>query len=72
MNIKKMKAPGYGIILLCVIALYIAIFSYLSVKRNLAFNSHYFDLGIMNQVAFNTSQGHFLEMTNQDLIKKIV
>lgn len=62
-----MKAPGYGIILLCVIALYIAIFSYLSVKRNLAFNSHYFDLGIMNQVAFNTSQGHFLEMTNQDL-----
>lgn len=67
MNIKKIKAPGYGIILLCCIALYIAAFSFLSIKRNLSFNSHYYDLGIMNQVAFNTSRGHFLEMTNQDL-----
>ncbi len=69
MDIKKVKAPGYGIILLCCIALYIAVFSFLSIKRNLSFNSHYYDLGIMNQVAFNTSRGHFLEMTNQDLAR---
>jgi uncharacterized membrane protein len=32
-------------------------------------NSYYYDLGIMNQVVYNTSQGRFLEMTNQELIK---
>lgn len=34
-------------------------------------NSYYYDLGIMNQVVYNTSQGRFLEMTNQDLKKNV-
>lgn len=34
-------------------------------------NSYYYDLGIMNQVVYNTSHGRFLEMTNQDLKKNV-
>ena len=58
-------------ILFILIATYIVIFSYLSIKRFITLNSHYYDLGIMNQVVYNTSKGHFLEMTDQQLKKNI-
>lgn len=49
------------------IIIFIVIFSYLSIRRYQTLNSYYYDLGIMNQVVYNTAHGRFLEMTNQDL-----
>ena len=57
------------IILWFLIIFFIIFFSYLSIRRYRTLNSYYYDLGIMNQVVYNTSQGRFLEMTNQELIK---
>ena len=57
------------IILWFFILTFIIFFSYLSIKRYRTLNSYYYDLGIMNQVVYNTSKGRFLEMTNQELIK---
>lgn len=51
------------------VLLYIGIFSYLSIVRYLSFNSHYYDLGIMDQVVFNTSQGRILRMTDPDIAR---
>lgn len=45
---------------------FIAYFSFISINRYLTFRSNYFDLGIMDQVVYNTSRGRILEMTNQD------
>lgn len=59
----------FQIILWFCIVFFIIFFSYLSIKRYRTLNSYYYDLGIMNQVVYNTSQGRFLEMTNQDLLK---
>lgn len=59
----------FQIILWFFILAFIILFSYLSIKRYRTLNSYYYDLGIMNQVVYNTSQGRFLEMTNQELIK---
>ncbi len=59
----------YQIILWLGILFFITFFSYLSIKRYRTLNSYYYDLGIMNQVVYNTSKGRFLEMTNQELIK---
>ncbi|MCL4363833.1 DUF2079 domain-containing protein [Patescibacteria group bacterium] len=59
------------IILWLLIISYTVFFSYLSIKRYRTLNSHYYDLGIMNQTVYNTSQGHFLEMTDQTLKKNI-
>lgn len=59
----------YEILLWLFILTYAACFSFLSIRRFQTLNSHYYDLGIMNQVVYNTSKGRFLEMTNQDLIK---
>jgi len=59
----------YELILGAMIFLYILFFSWLSVNRLLSFNDHYYDLGIMNQTVYNTSQGRFLQMTNQDFLK---
>lgn len=53
------------------IFLFVVFFSYLSIKRYKTLNSYYYDLGIMNQVVYNTSKGRFLQMTNQDLMKNI-
>lgn len=53
------------------IFLYIVLFSYLSIKRYKTLNSYYYDLGIMNQVVYNTSRGRILQMTNQDLMKNV-
>src|SRR3990167_50339 len=59
----------FQIILWFFILAFVIFFSYLSIKRYQTLNSYYYDLGIMNQVVYNTSQGRFLEMTNQDLKK---
>jgi len=61
----------YEIILLIFITVFILIFSFLSIKRYKTLNSYYYDLGIMNQVVYNTSRGRILEMTNQDLMKNV-
>ncbi len=45
------------------------LFSYLSLFRLYSFGSHYYDLGIMHQVVFNTSRGRFLEFTNPHLLQ---
>ncbi len=66
-----MKNFKYQIILWFSIIFFVILFSYLSIKRYKTLNSYYYDLGIMNQVVYNTSQGRFLEMTNQDLKKNI-
>ena len=57
----------FQIILWFCIVFFIIFFSYLSIKRYQTLNSYYYDLGIMNQVVYNTSKGRFLEMTNQEL-----
>lgn len=59
----------FQIILWFCIMFFVIFFSYLSIKRYRTLNSYYYDLGIMNQVVYNTSKGRFLEMTNQELIK---
>jgi len=51
--------------------LYIILFSFLSIHRMYALNSHYYDLGIMNQTVYNTARGHFLEMSNAELQKNL-
>jgi len=66
-----MKNYIYKILLSLSIFIFIIIFSYLSIRRYRTLNSYYYDLGIMNQVVYNTSQGRFLEMTNQDLKKNV-
>ena len=66
--IKKFK---YETILAIIILIYIGIFSFLSIKRYKTLNSHYYDLGIMDQVVFNTSRGRFLEMTDPQLKKNV-
>lgn len=60
-----------GIILFIFILAYAIFFSYYSIRRYVSLNSHYYDLGIMNQVVYNTSQGKFLEMTDQQLKRNI-
>lgn len=54
-------------ILAILVLVFIAYFSYVSINRLNTFRSNYFDLGIMDQVVYNTSKGRLLEMTNQDL-----
>jgi len=54
----------FQIILWFCIVLFIVFFSALGIRRYKTLNSYYYDLGIMNQVVYNTSRGRFLEMTN--------
>lgn len=51
--------------------LFIFYFSYLSIIRYQTLNSHYYDLGIMHQVVYNTAKGRFLEMTDPTLSQNI-
>ncbi|MBI5127037.1 DUF2079 domain-containing protein [Candidatus Roizmanbacteria bacterium] len=53
------------------IILFIISFSWFSIRRYQTLNSYYYDLGIMNQVVYNTSQGRFLEMSNPDLKRNV-
>jgi len=61
--IKKYWAE---IILGILIFSYAAYFSYFTILRHQSLYSGYFDLGIMDQAVYNTSQGRFLEITNPD------
>lgn len=62
--IKKHRIES---ILALFVLVFIVYFSWVSINRLNTFRSNYFDLGIMDQVVYNTSRGRFLEMTNQDL-----
>ncbi|MBI5123649.1 DUF2079 domain-containing protein [Candidatus Roizmanbacteria bacterium] len=61
----------FEIVLWFFILAYIIYLSHLSIQRYLSLNSSYYDLGIMNQVVYNTARGRFLEMTNQALDKNV-
>ncbi len=57
------------LILVFLMLAYSLIFSFLSIYRLYSFGSHYYDLGIMHQVVYNTFKGNFLELTNPHLLK---
>ena len=59
----------YLIFLFLFFAVFVFYFSYFSIKRVYTLNSYYYDLGIMDQVVYNTSRGRFLEMTNPNFLK---
>jgi len=61
----------YFIVLLIFFLLFTIYFSYFSIKRVDTLNSYYYDLGIMDQVVYNTSRGRFLEMTNPTFLKNM-
>ncbi|GIW64611.1 MAG: hypothetical protein KatS3mg092_0544 [Patescibacteria group bacterium] len=66
---KKSKIIFLSLFLLNII--FIFYFSYLAIRRVETLNSHYYDLGIMNQVVYNTSRGRILEMTNPTFLKNM-
>jgi len=61
----------YLIFLFLVFTVFVFYFSYFSIKRVYTLNSYYYDLGIMDQVVYNTSRGRFLEMTNPTFLKNM-
>lgn len=69
--INKFKNRYLLLFLLFIIVIFSAYFSYLSIKRVYSFNSYYYDLGIMEQVVYNSSRGRILEMTNQTFDKNM-
>lgn len=75
MNIKfinKLKIKfEIKYLLLFIIVVFSAYFCYLSIKRVYSLNSYYYDLGIMDQVVYNSSRGRILEMTNQTFNKNM-
>ena len=72
---KKLKnfffTNKYFVILLFSFVIFTIYFSYYSIKRVYTLNSYYYDLGIMDQVVYNTSRGRFLEMTNPTFLKNM-
>src|SRR3989339_1470374 len=68
---KFINKYKFQIILWVCIIFFAIFFSVLGIRRYKTLNSYYYDLGIMNQVVYNTSRGRFLEMTNQDLKKNV-
>lgn len=73
-QILKFKTQSnniFKIILLIFISIFVFYFTYLSIKRVKTLNSHYYDLGIMNQTVYNTSRGRILEMTNPTFFKNM-
>lgn len=63
---RLMKHHRTEALLGVIIFLFVAVFSGIVVHRYYYGGSHYYDLGIMNQVVYNTSRGRFLEMTNPE------
>jgi len=59
------QAPFLVVIFL--IFLYSLVFSYFSINRLNNLHAHYYDLGIMDQVVYNTARGRILTMTHPDL-----
>ncbi|HLL60570.1 MAG TPA: DUF2079 domain-containing protein [Candidatus Nitrosocosmicus sp.] len=58
-------------ILVFFIISYILFFSWLTIFRYQNLQSHYYDLGIMDQTVYNTSQGRILELTSKDSLETI-
>lgn len=56
----------YGVLGLATIA-FAATFSWLSVARHAAYQSHAFDLGNMDQAVWNTLHGHLLRFTDMEV-----
>ena len=65
------KNLKFEILLGILVFIFIVFFSYFAIHRVYELRSYYYDLGIMDQVVYNTAQGRFLEMTNQDFGKNI-
>lgn len=55
------------VVLATVTVLFAAVFSWLSLARHTAFQSHAFDLGNMDQAVWNTLHGHLLRFTDMDV-----
>ena len=70
-EINKVRLSDKFILLLGIVLIFIIVFSFLAIKRVYTLNSYYYDLGIMDQVVYNTSKGRFLEMTNQDFMRNM-
>jgi uncharacterized membrane protein len=49
-----------------------ALFAFLSLERHLAFQSHAFDLGNMDQAAWNTAHGNMLGFTDMDVHGRVL
>jgi uncharacterized membrane protein len=67
----KLKQNRYWLVLFFFIFLFSFYFSYLAIRRVETLNSYYYDLGIMNQVVYNTSRGRILQMTNPTFLKNM-
>ncbi len=63
MSQRLRKEAAFGL-LLTFITLYIAIFSFMSIRRHETLYSNAFDLGNMDQALWNTLQGRILRFTN--------
>ncbi len=61
---KKINKNWHEILLALIISIYIIWFSYFSVLRHNSGYTAFYDLGIMDQVVYNSSQGRFLELTS--------
>lgn len=61
---KIFKKNFLEILLLLNMLIFLIYFSYLAIIRVYSFNSYYYDLGIMDQVVYNSSRGRILQMTN--------
>lgn len=59
-------ARKYEILLGIFIAIYIAWFSFFTLHRFNSLHANYYDLGIMDQTVYNTSQGRLLELTDPE------
>ncbi|MGB9707355.1 MAG: DUF2079 domain-containing protein [Microgenomates group bacterium] len=66
-----MKKNIHLLLVIFFIFVFFLYFSFLSIRRVETLNSHYYDMGIMNQVVYNTAKGRFLEMTNATFLKNM-
>jgi uncharacterized membrane protein len=64
-SVEGSRAP-YVVLALATV-MFAAVFSWLSVARHAAFQSHAFDLGNMDQAVWSTLHGHFLRFTDMDI-----
>lgn len=69
--IQTIQKHRYLFMVWTMIGLYIAYFSWFTILRHQTFHSHYYDLGIMDQTVYNTSQGRILELTRPETTETI-
>ncbi len=68
---KWFKEYRYEVILAIAILAYIVYFSTITFLKQANFITAHYDLGIMDQVVWNTAHGHFFQMTQPDGIKTV-